>query len=408
MAEFRLLKNIMYFLLFFIILYFETLEFAGIKVALIWKGGLMIFLLSKFLLFKKPLFSKKYFFYGYLFNFKKIVTLSTFTSFSYSLLQMSRSIIFPILLSYFNSFYSNKKALNIIKTLSVYVIISTIPFLLGLIDPLKQGYDLSRYGFDTFGFIGVFQNAHSASMTLSLSLLIIVYFLKYTISNSQKIFYSVLILIGFYALIQTYVRTGFAMFIVGIFLLYLYKVKISKILRIIPFAAIVIVSLFSYYQSNESLQMRFQEKNIWNQDNTVEFDNIGSGRFKIATYAITNWWDEGSLSIFIGLGEKLAREKMTNTKGSAIFAHNGFVEILQTDGIFGILLYLNFIFLMYKAITQIKNKKSQYYKLVLALFFMYLTGMFFQGGDNFFIYILLASSLSLINRGPVTIKNHRL
>ena len=404
MNQVSFLKHLIYFFLFFVILYFETLEFGGIKFAIIWKSVFIIFILSKFILHKKSLFSKKYFFYGYLFNLKKIVTLSALTSFLPSLLQFSRSIVFPILLSYFNSFSSNKKTLFLIKTLPVYIIISTIPFLLGIIEPLKMGYDLSRYGLDSYGFLGIFQNAHSASMTLAFSLLLILYFLKHAISNKQKIFYLTLILIGSYALIQTYVRTGLAMLTVGVLVIYLYKVKTSKIVKIIPYAAILTVVLFSYYQSNESLQMRFQDKNIYKQDVNVGVDNIGSGRLKIASYAINNWWNEGVISIFIGLGEELAREKMTKIKGSAVFAHNGFVEILQTDGIFGILLYLNFIFLMFKAITKKINKKSYYYNLVLALFLMYLTGTLFQGGDNFFIYILLASSLTLLDKNRAIIE----
>tara|TARA_B100000768_G_C11283551_1_gene380307 strand:- start:1135 stop:2361 length:1227 start_codon:yes stop_codon:yes gene_type:complete len=404
MNQINFLKHLIYFILFFTIIYFETLEFGEIKFAIIWKGVLIIFMLSKFILYKKSLFSKKYFFYGYIFNLKKIVTLSSFTSFLPSLLQLSRSVVFPILLSYLNSFYSNKKILIIIKTLPVYIIISTIPFLLGIIEPLKIGYDLSSYGIDSFGFIGIFQNAHSASMTLAFSLIIILYLIKYTISNNQKIFYYGLIVVGLYALIQTYVRTGLAMLFVGVFVLYLYKVKIIKIVRIIPAAAIILFALFSYYQSNNALQMRFGETNIYKQDVVVGTDNIGSGRLKIASYAINNWVSEGPLSIVFGLGEELAREKMTKTKGSAVFAHNGFVEILQTDGILGMLLYLNFIFLMFKAITKKINKKSQYYKLVLALFFVYLTGMLFQGGDNFYIYVLLACSLSLIDTNSARIE----
>ena len=285
------------------------------------------------------------------------------------------------------------------------MIISTIPFLFGIIEPLNQGYNLSSYGLDSFGFIGVFQNCHSASMVLALSLLVILYSLKFTNSNHQKIFYSVLILIGAYALIQTYVRTGFAMLTVGIIILYLHKNKIREVLKIIPLVAILTALLFSYYQNNEALQMRFQDKNIYNQNNNVEFDNIGSGRVKIATYAINNWWNEGSFSIFMGLGEGLAREKMANTKGSAVFAHNGFIEILQTDGILGILLYSNFLFLMYKVIK--KNKKSHYYKLVISLMAMYLTGMLFQGGDNIFIYIILASSLTLLDKNRVIISKNK-
>lgn len=403
MEQYRFLKHSIYFFLFFIVFYIETIEVGGIKFAIIWKGFFIVLIIFKLILFKKSLSSNKFIIYGYLFNFKKLLTLSTFTSFFPSLLQLSRSLIFPLLLSYFRAFYSRKKLLNIIKSFPVYIIISTIPFLLGIIEPLKQGYDLSRYGLDSFGFIGIFQNPHSASMTLAFSLLIIFHLIRNTALNYKKGLYVFLFILGSYALIQTYVRTGLAMFLIGLSVFYLYKIKISKLLRFIPVITFIAVGFYFYYQNNEAIQMRFQEKNIWHQDNTVELDNIGSGRFKIATYAITNWWNEGALSIFIGLGEELAREKMAINKGSAVFAHNGFVEILQTDGIFGILLYLNFIFLMYKVITKKINKKSQYYKLVLALFFMYLTGMFFQGGDNIFIYILLASSLTLLDENRTII-----
>jgi len=399
MSELKFLKHLMYFLLFFVLLYFETLHIAGIKFAIIWKGVFIIFILGKFLSQGKSLFTKKYFLYGYLFNIKKIVTLSTFTSFLPSLIQLSRSIIFPLLLSYFNSFYSNKQLLNLIQTLSIYIIISTIPFVFGFLDPLNQGYDLSRYGLSSFGFIGVFQNPHSASMTLALALLVILYFFNHTISNYKKIFYSVLIVIGIYALIQTYVRTGIVMLLVGVFVLYIYKSKISRLLRIIPVLAIIAVGLFSYYQGNVAFKMRFQESNIYHQTDAVTLDNIGSGRFQIATYAIKNWWGEGPLSIFMGLGESLAREKMANTKGSAVFAHNGFIEILQTDGLLGLLLYCNFMFLMYRVIA--KNRKSPYYKLTLSLFLMFLTGLFLQGGDNIYLYTIIAISVILVGKNRV-------
>ena len=171
------------------------------------------------------------------------------------------------------------------------------------------------------------------------------------------------------------------MLLVGLIVNYVHKNKIRKVLKMIPFVAILTALLFSYYQNNEVLKMRFQDQNIYNQYENISYDNFGSGRLRIVTYAINNWWNEGPISIFIGLGEALAREKMSYTKGTAVFAHNGFIEILQTDGILGILLYFNFISLLYKGIK--KNNDSHYYKLSLSLMLMYLTGMFFQGGDNF-------------------------
>ncbi|MDA7625456.1 O-antigen ligase family protein [bacterium] len=387
-----------------------------LKFGILWKLVFCGFMLSKFILEHESHRPKKHIVYGFLLNFKQFFTLSSLTSISPTLKKISTGVSFPLLLLYFSCFYSKKKSLLLMKTIAVYVIVSSIPFLLGVVEPIARGYDLSTYGLDSYGFIGVFQRAHTASMVLAPSIIIVLYTLKHADSNLHKILYFSLILIGFYALIQTFVRTGLVMVLFGAFILYFQKIKSMRMLKRILFAGILLSTMFIYYQSNEVAQMRVQGRNIYNQDRVIEFDNIGSGRLRIASYALNNWVEEGFSSICFGLGEELALEKMERTKGTRVFAHNGVVEILQTNGIFGFSLLCLFLFSMHQYVKR--NKNSKYYILYQSLFFSYLIGFILQGTDNFVLYFYIALIVTITCRDKSkvrktgeekqNIKNHEL
>ncbi|RYM33464.1 O-antigen ligase domain-containing protein [Brumimicrobium glaciale] len=392
----KLINHILFFSTFFCILYFETYEIAGVKFAIIWKAPVLLFMALRTLKGYRIIHNTNYLKYGYLLTFKMLFSISGLSSIIITVNSMIRFVVFPLIIHYFHLFISNKKAIYYLKTFSTYIILSTIPFILKLIKPLKSGYDLSKYGIDGDGFIGVFQKPHSASIILSIALIIIFFFLKQETKKSVKIFFIILICIGTIALIQTYVRTGWAMFLVGLGILFLQKKSLIYYIKLTPIIVIIGFSAFVFYQNNEGIQMRFQEKNIYQEESTsISVENIGSGRFMIAFYALENWWDEGVISIFFGLGEELAREKMLSNKGSAIFAHNGFIEILQTEGLIGFIIFMLFYIGIYKAIK--KGKKHYYYKLSLVIFMMLMAATFLQGGDNYVVYCLLALSLSLLS-----------
>ena len=101
------------------------------------------------------------------------------------------------------------------------------------------------------------------------------------------------------------------------------------------------------------------------------------------------------ISQIVGLGEPLAREKMYQAIGASLFAHNGYVEVLQTQGFMGFIVYLIFLFMMYKFIK--KNDSSELYPLSLAMFMMYVFEMLTQGGDYFLVYIFLGLTLSIVS-----------
>ena len=383
------------FVLFFSLLYFESVMISGVKFAIIWKAPVILFIILRILKGYKPLPNTKYLRYGYLYNFKMLFSLSGLSGLLSTVNSMLRFVVFPLLLHYFHLFFNEKKAIRFLRTISIFILLSTIPFIFNFIEPLKSGYDLEKYGIDGHGFIGVFQKPHSASMTLSIALIITIFFLKFEKKKLTKSVIIILVGFGVIALIQTYVRTGLAMLLVGLAIIYLEKKNLFYYIKLASTIIVIGIGAYFYAQNNEALQMRFQEKNIYqNQSSDIDLKSFGSGRFMIAFYALENWVAEGLFSIFFGLGEDLAREKMIRNKGSAIFAHNGLIESLQKEGLIGFFIFVIFLFNIYKTIK--KHRGSSFYKLNLAIFLMFIAGVFLQGNDNFFIYSLVALALTLL------------
>jgi len=401
-----MLVNKKYFfgIIFFLLFYIETITIFGIKIAILWKIPILIYLIL-FVLYSTKKIKSNILTWGYLFNFHLLFSISGITNLVLTFSSISRSVVFPLFFHYFNMKGHSSKLKLYLKNISTFIIISTIPFLINLIEPLSPGYDLSRYGLEAYGFTGIFQKAHPASMTLSLSVIIMVFFIKNEVNKKRKLYYSFLVLIGLYAIVQTYVRTGMLMTVVGISIIYYKKLSIKGFIKS-SFLLLVCGFLFLLaYNRSEVIQMRINEKNIYTKDNNTELsiETIGSGRFVIAAYAIDNWWSEGTYSILFGLGEPLAREKMNITKGSPSFAHNGVVEVLQTQGLTGLIILLLFFRSIYRLIMT--NKESKYFKLNLALFFAFLTGYFFQGNDLFLVYLILGISLTLLKKKKNKILN---
>ena len=64
--------------------------------------------------------------------------------------------------------FSSKFLTKIYISFAVLTAISALPFVLGFLHPLGKEYDLSIINETSKGFVGIFQDAHAASFTLSL------------------------------------------------------------------------------------------------------------------------------------------------------------------------------------------------------------------------------------------------
>ena len=223
----KLLLGIFLFALF----YFETLNVGGVKLAVLWKS---LILISMFvvLMLKRHASMTKVVVLGYVFNIQLLLGISSLMNLPLLIASISRSIILPLSYQYCRSIVIQSRIEKTILFLSSFLVLSTIPFHLDLISPLSSGYDLSAYGTDAAGFVGIFQRAHPASASLAFAVIILVNAVLQSPKVSNKYFYTFLALIGAYSVVLTYVRTGLAMMAIGLVVLFFYHLSFRKMFLI--------------------------------------------------------------------------------------------------------------------------------------------------------------------------------
>jgi O-antigen ligase len=207
-------------------------------------------------------------------------------------------------------------------------------------------------------------------------------------SNSLNMFYILLIILGFYELVGTYVRTGLAIYLVALAYIFLQNLNMKKVLFIIASLSVFGAGSFYIISTSEVAQMRFEDRNKY-----VKNDEVGSGRLTYWKSAVENWSNDEDIVILIGLGEMYAEEKMEKSVGLKIFAHNEFFQMLQQEGLIGFSLFLSSLFTLYSFIKR--HKDSKYYQNSMAIFIGMITMMMFQGGFYFNIILFLSIYLAL-------------
>ncbi len=399
-----MIKNIFYFILFFILFYVEPLDIGGVKIAILWKIALMGFIVI-FLLRSRSYSFQNFVFYNYLYSAKFLLTATTFASITSAVAQISE-VLKSMFIGLFTQFFIVKSKakgdylwiVNLSYKLSIFILLSTFPFLLGIMSPLKEGYNLSIYGVETFGFIGIFQNAHAASITLAFALIIFTNTLAKRRILKNRILLYLLLMVGLYALYQTYVRTGFLIYFIALYFIYIKDKKLATILvRYVPIVIIGLIGLYIVYLNSPVLQMRFADKTIYNErqySSEDQLEQIGSGRFLIWYSAYSNWNEANFYEKLIGLGMEEAKELMFEKIGNRIFAHNQFFQSLQESGLIGFVLFIIFLLTMYKFIT--KRKSSQFYQTAITIYIGFIILNIFQGGHYFIIDLYLAMYLALL------------
>lgn len=391
----RYKSHLLYFLLFFTIFYIESLSIAGIKIAIAWKLILIAFIIA-YIVFDKGKALKPFIFWGYLYSLKNFVTTSSFIYFMSSLAEVIKCTFIPLMSHFFLLVQKNRgiDLYLVLRALAIYTIFSTVPFLLGIIQPLAKGYDLSLFGIDAYGFVGIFQIAHAAAITMAFSILILLFVFLKSNNKREKLFYAGLIVIALWVEIQTYARIGLAVLIVASAYLLLYKKRFTFYLKLMIPAVILSAAAYTYYLNSPVLQMRIQGTNKYFKQNNEKAD-IGSGRFDFYAAAVNNWSNGDFSVIIIGLGEEPAKDLMLEAVGLRIYAHNAFLDALQFNGLLGVLFFA--LFLGFMVVYIGRRRHSEYYQLTVTLFIGYLVSMLFQGEHLFLPDTMLALSLAMLN-----------
>ncbi|NME72223.1 O-antigen ligase family protein [Flammeovirga aprica] len=370
------IKKLIYFIFFGTILYFEALSISGVKISLLWKFILIIIPFTHLFFSSKKKIDRITYIY-LLFSLSVIINTDVFYHPFDSISDFFK--LLPFVLAYhYGKILSTNNLLKIIYNVSQFVLLSTIPFQLNLIKPLNSGYDLSIYGIDKEGFIGIFQNPHSASITLAISLS--VYIVIGQNFSKSKVSYLLLIAFGSFSLYLTYVRTGWAIFIIFISVYNYKKIKL-KSLPALTLLLFILMYSYNYIKENDkTLQYRVSDTTIYNNNSS---NNLGSGRVRFFIAGLEVFYESSFFEKIWGIGNDI-HERMKPKTNLSIRTHNGYSDVLLMCGIIGFSLFL--IFHWHYLIMILKTDSFKF--LNLAMFSSYIILNLSQGG-NFFIFDIL-------------------
>jgi hypothetical protein len=396
------IKIIILYLIFFVLFYIEPISIGSLKFAIIWKLPLVVFLGAYFFLkLNKVPYIPTFIFIGILLSFKILFSLSSLEYINSTISEFTKLIIFFFTFIYLRNRYNLEELKKFGKYTAIFVILSFIPFLLNILKPLGKSIELSKYGtLDISSLTGIFQNPHSAGITLAISLIVIYYYILNSIQLKEKLVYLMLFLGGTIEMILTFVRTPMVILITGLAVLSFKYFKLKHI--IYSLIILLLASTYVYVNIENSVLLKSLEVRIQGENKYNSTGGIGSGRIMFWEQSIKSWQSEGFLGLTMGLGIELAKDKMEKGTGLRLFAHNGFLEQLQSDGLIGFLLLISLLYYIYVYIR--KYKESPYYILALAIYSGYIVYIFFQGGNYFLFYVIFSTYLVILQK--TAIKNN--
>lgn len=389
------------FVAFFSLFYFEPLHLGPIPIAVLWKAVLMIILILSLILRRGGFRINKLTAWGILFVLAGFLNESLFIDPVETISFAVKNAYIPIIFGFWlqrvsTSTQSLDRSRDFMLLLSVFIVLSTIPFLLNFISPIASGYDLSIFDDSVntkFGFIGLFQNAHGASITMAVASGTLLWGISSTRIRMTRLFYLALITIGLIAILLTLVRTGMAVLALMTLVLLWISRNRSHLRWATAFGLFFFLAGFYLFETSETFSMRLIGLNRYAVQDVDLLQQLGSGRTLYWNTALEWFFSSSFLDQVFGFGPTLAKDHMLEAVGRRIYAHNGFIDILQFYGYFGIFAYSMFMLQVFKILLSL-NRSNSYFALVSIHLGAYLLGMFIQGERYFLADALLAVSLA--------------
>ncbi len=399
----------LWLLAFFIAFFLKSYTIGGQEMAYLWKLPLLIFLFIG-VLGQKINFN--FLILGYLFAIKNMVNTSFFDYPVDSIINFSKYLTIPLVVHWIflniNSIESLRKLRMLPVYLSGFLIISNIPYYLGVFSaPVSKTMLWMEEG-SLDGLVGILGAPHYTSALLAVACIIILEFVVKKRGDLPLNFVLVpLLLLGLFFLFKTYTRTGWLMFVVGVVILFARKISFKDAGKILALSVLLFASLTVLYQTNEGFRRRVMDDRA-GQDDKSAYETVGSGRLQIAQVYLENLYESNFVTYLVGMGMQESQNRYEKKDGMPLFAHNGFVQTLVDNGILGFLLYLVFLYSIFR---EISRSESSYNQLTVAIFFMFISCLVTQQANYFLLDLLLSLFIgtalieSRINR-HIELKNH--
>jgi O-antigen ligase len=321
----------------------------------------------------------------------------------------AKNLILPISYAYWFWRYGAQsdgraKQMSLMRTVAVYVVISTVPFQLGMIAPITEGYDMSLFEAEGAGFVGLFQTSHGAAISIATALLVIFHAIQAVKLTVSRAFLAGCALVGGYSLILTLARTGWVMLAFGLLAFAFYQRKYSEKFFGVLVLGSSLLTLLVLFNTNDMFQMRILGLNAYTVNTAVAGEEIDSGRTDFWRAALSNYITADPMTILFGYGPSEAKERMFDAVGRNIYAHNGFIDILQFYGIVGIAAFSG-MFVSFVGIVRRVPPSDFLRPLSIAMLFAFVVQMMVQGerifiADMLFTLCLAASQMRSDDRQP--------
>lgn len=375
------------FLIFFMAFYLKRFTIGGFELVYAWKLPLIFYLL-----YQIAGQDTKYSFLvlGYAFAVKNIINVSFFNFPLDTFINFIKYLSIPLIVHWILLNVNSVKTLKILRIvpvyLSVFFIISNIPFYLGIISsPVQTMMWLEDSQLD--GLIGILGAAHYSSVVLAVSSVILLEFLlKKRASGLVNLLVISVFLLGMFFLFKTYARTGWLMFVLGALVIFIRNISFKNMGRIAIVSIVFLGGLFFLFQTNEGFRRRVLDQRAGQEEQST-YETVGSGRLKIAAIYLENLYESNFLTYLIGMGMEESILRFEKKEGTPLFAHNGFIQALVDNGLIGFILYLIFLILIYRAISKSESSHNQ---ISVAIFFMFISCLLTQQANYFLLDVFLS------------------
>ena len=371
-------KELLFLVFLWLLIYIEPIQLGSFKISQLWKGILVAYLLSEILKHIIPI----YIWFGILFSVKYLV----YAGMPYGYLDNFRlfieSLVFPVSLGYLYLRYRRnyKKPTNLMNyalLLSIFLIYSAAPFLFGL-KSLYNDYDLlEKYNLNLVATKGLFYHIASASKMFTVAtVMLMMHKRKFNHNKFYKLFWWVSILLGTFLIVMCWTRTGWFIYALSVFVLLFYQSSFKQ--KILGFSVVLFsfMAISYLYQSNEALRLRVTGGTSYRGEQELSFEQLASARLPYIIVAIENMKDEGGIGSFLGYGEQKGKDYFEKKTRMSITSHNSAFEIIESNGLLGLFLYICFIYHLFKAVRK-RAKQLAPLDLKMVNLSILLFGMFF-------------------------------
>lgn len=385
---FRLKYYIPLFIPFFLLFYSESIEIGSLRVSQLWKIPLLVCII--FYLFQhrqklSPAWSQAY----YWLSAKHLVN-SGITKNLMGNIQDGISFLFlPLLYNFFQNVKRHELVERLLLCVSQYFILTNVPFMFFGLEPFKHGV---TYG-DVVGYTGIFQNQHAMSTIMGICIIVLLHFFKKGSFDNwlEKVYNVALLVLASYAMYRGFARTGWAMCLLGVYVLYLPR---SKNVRQWVGTILVTCTLVGGFLFMMSFNKDFHDRVLDINSETGQQKEIGSGRGDYIANALELYASGSVFEMAFGKSMKDLKDYEYKKTGLAILAHNGFATLLVTDGAVGVLLKLAAMTML--LIFIYRRRHCFTFATAMAFWLMSLSYQLTQGGHVFHSDVMYAMTFCLL------------